>query len=193
MAFKSFKKLSPRNQSSTISQLHKLIKYYGEIFCPRERSYLKELSKQDRSIYWVEDESKKLVAAAIVEPKYIFDIEGHFFKTLGYTVSKRPGQMERIFSHILDDYEEDNLIFMCRKSLASSLQTEKLGMVKLTSTQLMEFLPELAYLKTDYFNVKNEPLALGMERRQNDMFLKLNDEARQDLLAKKPKLLDILQ
>jgi hypothetical protein len=192
MAFKDFSKFSTRNQSSIISQLYSLIKYYGDFFCPRERVYLKELSKTEKNIYWLEGKDKKLVAAALLEPDHSFKLGGIDLLPLGYTVSKAPGYMSRIFDHIFSDYEEHSIIFFCRRSLANSMEVTNYGLTHLTLSQLNDLAPELAQSKTNYFNVKNDILIKGLERKQDEIYLKLSQSHKQALADKYPKLIDYL-
>ncbi len=188
MAFKDFSKFSTRNQSSIISQLYSLIKYYGDFFCPRERVYLKELSKTEKNIYWLEGKDKKLVAAALLEPDHSFWLEGVELKPLGYTVSKAPGYMSRIFDHIFSDYEDQSIIFFCRRSLANSMEVSNYGLIHLTLSQLNDWAPELAQAKTNYFNVKNDTLIKGLERKQDEVYLRLSPSHKDALSGKYPKL-----
>ena len=174
MAFKSFSKLSSRNQSSLVSQLHKLIAYYGEIFSPRERVYLKNLSKKDGSIYWLEDDEKKLVAATIVDHNYIFNINDINLKTLGHTVSKRPGQMDRILSHIFSDNEDSSMVLLSRPTIAASIQNELFDLIQFSPVDLVNLWPELANTKTDYFNITKGTLVEGMSRKNHHLYLKLS-------------------
>ncbi len=192
MAFKSFSKLSSRNQSSLISQLYKLISYYGDIFSARERTYLKSLSQKDGAIYWLEDEEKNLSAAAIVDPNYIFEVDGIKLNTLGHTVSKRPGQMDRILSHIFADFSEQSLIILTRPNIAGSIQYEALNLISFSPVDLISVWPELADQKTDYFNTTKETLAEGMGRKQYHLYLKLSSEDLNTLKNLNSKLVEFV-
>ncbi|MEM1311995.1 MAG: hypothetical protein AAGF07_00860 [Patescibacteria group bacterium] len=193
MAFKSFSKLSSRNQSSLISQLHKLIVYYGEIFSPRERVYLKNLSKVDGAIYWLEDDEKKLAAAAIVDQNYFFEVNGLTVKTLGHTVSKRPGQMDRILSHIFTDNEDSVMILLSRPAIAASLQHNLFKLIQFSPIDLITNWSELANTKTDYFNITKETLAEGMSRKNHHLYLYIPEEALRSLEKSNTKLADFIK
>jgi hypothetical protein len=192
MAFKSFSKLSSRNQSSLVSQLHKLIAYYGEIFSPRERVYLKNLSKKDGSIYWLEDDEKKLVAAAIADYNYTFNINDLEVRTLGHIVSKRPGQMDRILSHVFSDNEDSIIILLSRPAVAASIQNEIFNLVQFTPVDLVTLWPELANTKTDYFNITKETLVEGMNRKNHHLYLKIPHDSLIKLKESKPQLADFI-
>jgi hypothetical protein len=193
MAFKSFSKLSSRNQSSLVSQLHKLIAYYGEIFSPRERVYLKNLSKTDGSIYWLEDDEKKLVAAAIVDHNYDFSLDGLSLKTLGHTVSRRPGQMDRILSHIFSDYEDSSMLLLSRPTIAASIQNDLFDLIPFSPVDLVKLWPELANTKTDYFNITKETLAEGMGRKNHYLYLKITDRDFLSVSKNKPELTEYIK
>jgi hypothetical protein len=172
MAFKSFKKLSSRNQSTLISQLHKLINYYSSIFATRERIHLKKISQQDGSIYWLEDDTKKLAASAILDPNYSFSIGPIHLKTLGHTISKRPGQMDRLLNHVFQDHKDNSIMFLCKPFVAESISSDEFDLTELTPVEMSQIWPELANIKTDYFNVKNESLSQGMSRKQHNAYFK---------------------
>lgn len=121
MANKSFSKLTSRNQSSLVSQLHKLISYYSGIFCSRERIYLKNLAKNDGSLYWIEDDAKKLMAIALIDPNYKFNVLGFDLITLGHTISNKSGQMERLLHHIFTDFEDKTINLICKPFVADSM------------------------------------------------------------------------
>jgi hypothetical protein len=193
MAFKSFSKLSSRNQSSLVSQLHKLIAYYGEIFSPRERVYLKNLSKKDGSIYWLEDDEKKLVAAAIADHNYTFIVNDLEVKTLGHIVSKRPGQMDRILSHVFADNEDSIMILLSRPAVAASIQNELFNLIQLTPVDLITLWPELANIKTDYFNITKETLVEGMNRKNHHLYLRIPNASLLLLKESKPDLANFIE
>jgi hypothetical protein len=174
MAFKSFTKLSPRNQSSLISQLHKMLNYYSSIFSTRERIYLKRISQHDGSIYWLEDDTKKLAASAILDPNYVFSLGPIKLHSLGHTVSKRPGLMDRLLSHIFGDHAEKSIMFLCKPFVADSISADEFELKQITPTELMELCPDLASHKTDYFNVKNEPLAQAMDRKGHHIYFRFS-------------------
>ena len=171
MANKSFSKLTSRNQSSLVSQLHKLISYYSGIFCSRERIYLKNLTKTDGSLYWVEDDAKKIMAMAIIDPQYKFNVLGFDLITLGHTISNKSGQMERLFHHILTDFENKTLSLICKPFVADSIIVSNYNMVGLNSFELSQYFPELADIKTDYFNV-HESLSEGLARKEHQIYLR---------------------
>lgn len=193
MAYKSFSKLSSRNQSSLVSQLNQLISYYGEIFCPRERVYLKNLSKTEGTIYWLENEDKKLVAAAIVDKNYTFTANGVTLTTLGHTISKRPGQMDRILTHIFSDYQDNSLVLLCRPGIAEGIQTQIFDLVPMTALELTTYWPELAHIQTDYFNTSKETLAQGMDRKQHYIYIKLSSSDWITLKREKPELIEFIE
>jgi hypothetical protein len=191
MAFKSFKSLTTRNQSSLITQLHKLINYYGDTFCPRERNYLKNLSSTDGSIYWLEDDNRKMVAVALVDPNYIFEADGITVRTLGYTISRRQGQMDRILSHIWSDYEEDTIGLFSRKSLVGSLDLEFLNLIELTPLELDSVWPQLAQIKSDYFNLSSESLVQGLSRKDYNLYVRFSPKDLASIEKKNKALFDL--
>jgi hypothetical protein len=182
MAYKSFRTLTPRNQSSLVTQLHKLINYYGEIFCPRERAYLKSLTQNDGSIYWLEDDSKKIIAVAIIDPNYSLQASEVELKLLGHTISKRPGQMDRIFHHIWSDYEDETIAVVCRKSLSTAFDVEDLKLIELNPTEISQHWKELGEVETGYFNLTDEKLIDGLIRKDYCLYIKFSDK---DLLTLK--------
>lgn len=172
MAFKSFRTLTTRNQSSLVTQLHKLINYYGDTFCPRERNYIKNLSAVDGSIYWLEDDDKKMVAVAVVDPNYVFKAGDITVCSLGYTISRRQGQMDRILSHIWSDYESQTLALFSRKSLVGSLDLDFLNLIELTPLEISTHWKELSMIKTDYFNLSSESLEAGTARKGYNLYVR---------------------
>jgi hypothetical protein len=192
MAYKSFRTLTPRNQSSLVTQLHKLINYYGEIFCPRERAYIKSLSQNDGAIYWLEDDAKKIIAVAIVDPNYelaVDDIEIHL---LGHTISKRPGQMDRILHHIWSDYEDQTIAVLCRKSLTSAFDIEDLKLIELSAHEIVQYWPALGQATTSYFNLSNEKIIEGLARKDYTLFMKFSDQDLAKIKSTKPDLFKVL-
>lgn len=179
MAQSKFSILSTRNQSSLVSQLHKLINYYGSIFPTRERTYLKKLSQQDGSIYWIEDDSKKLVAASIVDANYKIDLKGLELIPFGHTISKQLGTMERILKHVFNDYANQNLILFLKPLIAGSMELFKYDLIELNVSDLIEKTPKLANAKTDYFNVTGETLHSALARKENRVYLKLSPEGKE--------------
>jgi hypothetical protein len=171
MAFKNCAALSSRNRSALVTQLHKLINYYGAIFSPRDRNYINELTKYPDCIYWLEGKDQKLSAAAIIDPKYTIETSIPI-KLLGHMVSTSPGQMDRILYHVLSDFEEHTVAIMCSESMAECLDKEKYDLHKITPFMLMKYWKELGESKTDYFNVASERLVDGMERKKNNLYIK---------------------
>ncbi len=193
MAFKNRSKLTGRNKSSLRSQLSKLITYYGSIIIPRERVYLKNLGETDGNIYWVEDKAKKLIAVALVDSNYIFEASGFKLLSLGHTISMQPGQMGRLLDHIFTDHNENSLVMLCRHLIAESVNFIDLGLYYLTPTELLEFWPELARFKTDYFNVKNEALFSGLSRKQYNLYFKFSAQDKKNLEANHSNLWTLLR
>jgi hypothetical protein len=181
MANSNFTQLTSRNKSSLVTAIHKEITYYSSSFCIRERVYVNKLTKDDDNIYWLQAENKQLAAFAIMDPNYEFEVEGIKLHTIGHTISKRPGYMERILTHIFKRHPEKSLILLCKEFVAKSLDIASYGMKCITPLELEEHWPELASLKTDYFNVKNEPLKNGMIRKQHNLYIKITDKDRDQL------------
>jgi len=171
MAFNSFFKLNSRTQSGIITQLHKMIGYYGEVFSARERIYLKNLSKSEKAIYWLENENKKLLASALVEPDYIFKLKDMNLITVGHTISTHTGQINRILAHIWNDYGNSSLALIIRPFIANAIDLACLNVKAFDFESLRRFWPELACIKTDYFNVKNEELADGLKRKCTSIYI----------------------
>ena len=188
MAYKTFSRLSSRNQSNLITQLHKMISYYGEVFCSRERLYLKNLSKQENTIYWLEDEQKKLIASVIVDLNYTFDVDGIKLIPISHTVSKRPGQMDRIINHICTDYTDQNLVVPTRSIIASSIQLDNYGFFSMSPVEMVTFWPNLAQIKTDYFNTHNETLAAGLSRKNQNLYIRINQSTLENIKSSNPDL-----
>jgi hypothetical protein len=187
MANKSFSKLTSRNQSALVSQLHKLINYYSSIFCSRERIYLKNLTKVDGSVYWIEDEAKKLMAIAVLDPNYRFNVGGIDLVTLGHTISNKSGQMERLLHHIFTDFENTTLNLICKPFVADSIGIKDYDMVSFNSIELKELFPELAALKTDYFNV-TETLAEGLARKEHQIYFRFCPKDLEKIQKSSPNL-----
>lgn len=193
MAFNNFHRLPTRNQSSLVTQLHKLIHYYGEIFPSRERSYLKNLSLLEKSVYWLEDEEKKMVASAIVDPNHTISVNGIELTVLGYLISRRPGQIDRILAHVWADYEDKSIVLLSRPALAAAINTEDLGLVSLTPAELLQTWPDLANTKTNYFNISNEVLVSAMDRKNYHLFLRFSSEDMSKLSLIQPELVKLIQ
>lgn len=188
MANKNFSKLSSRNQSALVSQLHKLICYYSSIFCTRERVYIKNLAKTDGNVYWLEDDNKNLMAVALLDPKYVFTALGIDFLTLGHTISNKSGQMERLLHHLFSDHDNRSLILLCKSFVAESLNFKEYKLVQFNPVELETIFPELSEITTDYFNVKNERLNQGMARKEHLAYIKFSDEDLKLIKNKKPSL-----
>lgn len=171
MANKSFSKLTSRNQSSLVSQLHKLISYYSGIFCSRERIYLKNLAKNDGSLYWIEDDAKKLMAIALIDPNYKFNVLGFDLITLGHTISNKSGQMERLLHHIFTDFEDKTINLICKPFVADSMGVTDYKMVGFNAVELAQYFSDLANVTTDYFNV-TETLAEGLARKEHQIYFR---------------------
>lgn len=181
MAYKSFKSLTPRSQSNLVTQLHKLINYYGEIFCPRERSYLKTLTQKDGSIYWLEDDLKKITAVAIVDETYSLKVSNIEVVLVGHTISKRAGQMDRVLHHIWSDYEDKSLAIVCRKNLSVAFDTKSFELIELTPLDIVKYWNELTHLKTSYFNLTNESFVDGLMRKNYSLYIKFTDNDKEIL------------
>lgn len=192
MAYKSFRSLTPRNQSNLITQLHKLINYYGEIFCPRERSYLKTLSQNDGSVYWLEDDLKRIIAVAIIDPNYTVSIDPFDIVILGHTISKRPGQMDRILHHIWSDYQDKTIAVVCRKTLSTAFDVQEFQLVEMTNTEIAEYWPELAEYRTNYFNLTNEKMIDGLIRKDYTLFMKFTPQDLSAIRLTMPKLYELI-
>jgi hypothetical protein len=171
MANKSFSILSTRHQSALVSQFHKLISYYSSIFCSRERVYLRDLTKIDGSFYWIEDEAKKIMALALLDPNFKFNFLGFDIINIGHTISNKSGQMERLLHHIFSDFEHKTLSLICKPFVADSMGISDYRMVGFNPLELNEYLPELGCTKTNYFNV-TENLAQGLARKEHQMYFK---------------------
>jgi len=193
MAFNNFNRLPTRNQSSLVTQLHKLISYYGEIFPSRERAYLKTLSMTDKSVYWLEDEEKKIVATAIIDPNHQISLDNLKLTVLGYLISRRPGQIDRILSHIWSDYENESIALLSRPALAAAINTEDLGLISLTPHEIELSWPNLASTKTNFFNITNEILSKAMDRKNYHLFLKITPKDLEMLAETEPDLVKIIK
>lgn len=193
MAFNNFHRLPTRNQSSLVTQLHKLINYYGEIFPGRERSYLKNLSLIEKAVYWLEDEEKKMIAAAIIDPNHSIQVDGVDLTVLGYLISKRSGQIDRILAHIWSDYEDKSIVLFSRPSLAAAIDTENLGLVSLSSVEVVQLWPNLANIKTGYFNIQNENLVNAVDRKRYNLFLRITPADLLELSKTAPDLVKLIE
>ncbi len=193
MAFNNFHRLPTRNQSSLVTQLHKLIHYYGEIFPARDRSYLKTLTSLEKSIYWLEDEEKKMVATAIVDPNHHIKLDDLDLVVLGYLISRRPGQIDRILAHVWSDYELKSILLLSRPALAAAINKEDLGLVALSPLELEQFWPHLANIKTNFFNISNETLSKALDRKNYQVFLRITEEDKQTLAKTNPELVKLIR
>jgi len=173
MALKSFTKLSSRNRGSIVSQIHKLMKMYGDFFCVRERAYLRNLSNTDGTIYWIPEGANNLVAMAIIEPDFTFTINDYNFHSIGYLISKKPGFINRVLQHIWSDFEDENLILFSKPSLAERIPPSEFGLIECTPDFLQENCPELANQVTSYFSIP-ETLAEGLRRRGYNAYFKFS-------------------
>jgi len=180
MALKSFARLSTRNRGSIVSQIHKLMKLYGDFFSIRERSYLRKLTEIDGAIYWIPEGLNVLIALAMIEPDHTFQLHGHTLHSMGYLISKKPGFMNRILQHIISDYENMSLLLFSKPSLAARIPCSDFGLVECTAEFLQEHCPELANHPTTYFNM-SETLAEGLNRRGYSIYIKASAECMDSL------------
>ncbi len=183
MANSDFSTLSLRNKSSLVTAIHKEITYYSSTFCIRERVYINKLSKAKNNIFWLEDETKKLVAFAIMDPNYEFETDGIKIKTIGHTISKRPGYMERILRHIFNTHAGQTVAVLCKEFVANSLDLASFGAKNINPLELQERWPSLAKTSSDYFNV-NENFVSGLIRKQHNFYIKLSKEDESKLKSK---------
>jgi len=191
MAFKSFARLSPRNKGSIIGQIHKLIKYYGDFFCIRERPYLRDLSEKDGNIYWIAEGANSLIAIALVEPEYVFTIADVVLKSVGYLISKKPGYMDRLLQHIWSDLDNSSIILFSKPSLATHISLNELNLTELNATELASFFPQFADYKTTYFNV-HETLSEGLKRRGYNIYLRITEDDEKKILPHYPEFIEFL-
>lgn len=181
MANNDFSKIQQRNQSLLVSQIAKQVNYYGSVFCSRTRVYINKLSQKKNSIYWI-DTNLKLTALTIVDPNYDFEVNGINLKTISHIIATVPGQIDRVVKHILEDYKDQSLMLLCKPFIAESLKLYKdFNLIPILPSQLLQFWPELANIKTDYFNVKNEPFYSGLERKNQNVYLKLTQSDQETL------------
>lgn len=190
MAKKIFSVLPARHQSSVISQIHKLINYYSSIFPCRERNYLKKLSQTDGNIYWLEDDQKNVLSVVIIDPNYIFTLDGHKILPVGHIISKKPGSIEGLLKHIFSDYSDCNLMFIAKEFIAQSIDYTKYNLKQFNPIQLLDNLPEIANISTNYFNVSNEKFVEALARKENSVFFKFTDTILSQLANRIPYLDD---
>ena len=171
MAKKSFKQLSDRNRGRLVGEIYKLIIYYGNIFVPRKRSYIKEICSKEDCIYWLDDGKGDLVAMAVLEPDFVFEISGIKFKTVNYFISKYPGLMDRIFDHIWDDNKDCNLLLIGKKTVVRCFDKQKFNLTEFAPEEVLDIMPPIAQTKTNFYNISQETLYNGMIRNQNCLYL----------------------
>jgi hypothetical protein len=188
MANNDFSKIQQRNHSLIVSQIAKQINYYGSVFCSRTRVYINKLSQSKNSIYWI-DNNLKLTALAIVDPNYKFSVNNVTLQTIGHIIATVPGQIDRVIKHIFEDYKEESFMLLCKPFVAESLKLyQDFNLLPILPSQLLQFWPDLANIKTDYFNVKNEVFYSGLERKNHNIYLKLTQKDKEILKKNKVKI-----
>jgi len=192
MALKSFSRLSPRNKGSIVGQIHKLMKFYGDFFCVRDRTYLRDLADIDGVFYWMVEEANNLISLAILEPAHIFNLEGFKLQSLGYLISRKTGYMDRVLQHIWSDFEQENLILFSKPNLANKIPLKNLQLIEFTPEKLETYLPELANHKTTYFNIE-ETIFEGLKRREYNVYLKITPELYQKLFKRNPEFKNLFK
>lgn len=193
MANKTFSKLTVRNQGNLVSQIHKIIKNYVDFFAMRERVYIKQLSKLDGTIYWLSDQNNELIAMAMLEPEHHFELDGLEYRTLGHVIAKKIGIIDRIISHIWEDYKDDNVIAFSRPSLSHALHTNDTLLIDFSPSELLENWPEMAKKTTSYFNVRNETVYQALSRKAQNLYLKLSEVQETVFAEKYPKAYTFIQ
>ncbi len=188
MARTKFSVLNSRQQSSVITQILNLIDYFSSIFPIRERKYLKNISREEGKIYWLDDLNKKVVAIGLVEHNHIFSTYETTFLPIGHIISTVNGLAENIINHILEDYQKDNIILLAKPSLADSFEYKNFDFIPFNPLELEKYLPDLSNYKTSYFNVSNEPLKNALIRKNYYVYIKLNFETKEKLLKIIPEL-----
>lgn len=193
MANKTFSKLTVRNQGNLVSQIHKIIKNYVDFFAMRERVYIKQLSKLDGTIYWLSDQNNELIAMAMLEPEHHFELDGLEYRTLGHVIAKKIGIIDRIISHIWEDYKDDNVIAFSRPSLSHALHTNDTLLIDFSPAELLENWPEMAKKTTSYFNVRNETIYQALSRKAQNLYLKLSEVQEVTFSEKYPQTYAFIQ
>jgi len=181
MANADFSKLSTRARSALVTAIHNEITYYSNTFCIRPRAYINRLTKKNDNIYWLDDESKNLAAFAILDSNHTYQVDGISLQTLGHTISKRQGYMQRILSHIFKAKKNQSIALLCKDFVARSLAVIGGKTVEISPNDLSKIWPALAQTKTNYFNVEDEPLINGMIRKQHNLYLSLTEDDKQKL------------
>ena len=195
MAYKNPFRLTTRRQGEIVGQIYKLIVCYSEFFIPRSRVYLKDVAKQENSIYWLENsKNAEVTAIALVEPKYKLNIDDIELITVGHTLSKVNNQMHNILDHLFSDYKEGNLLILSRELFAQAMQIEsKYNFTALDAVQLQDLWPNLANCSTDYFNLSSgENLAQGMSRKGYKLYLRLSNSTSPQIQKKAPDLFEYI-
>lgn len=179
MAYKNPFRLTTRRQGEIVGQIYKLIVCYSEFFIPRSRVYLKDVAKQENTIYWLENaKNGEITAIALIEPKYKLTIDELELTTIGHTLSKVNNQMHNILDHLLSDYKDCNLILLSRELFAQAMQIEsKYKFLSLDAVQLLDLWPNLANQPSDYFNLTSgETIAQGMSRKGYKLYLRICEQ-----------------
>jgi hypothetical protein len=192
MAYKNPFRLTIRRQGEIVGQIYKFICCYSDFFVPRTRVYLKEVSKVEDTMYWLENaKTNEVTAIALVEPKYKINIDGIEIITVGHTLSKINNQMPNILDHLLGDYQDKSIMILSRSLFAGAMQLEeKYGFVSYSPDLINIKWPDLAGQVTDYFNLASgETLFHGLNRKGYNVYLRLLPIDIQKLKKKNPELI----
>jgi hypothetical protein len=181
MANSDFSILSDRNQSSLVTAMYKEVSSFTNTFCLRTRVYIRNISKIPGSIYWLQDSSNNLAAFAFMDPNYVFKLDNIQLQVLGHTIAKKNGYMHRLLTSILEQKKNQDLLLICKDFVYKSFNLEEGQFIALTPLELKEKWSALAEYKTDYFGVKNETLYSGLNRKNQNVYLKLTPETRASL------------
>jgi hypothetical protein len=179
MAYKNIYRLTARRQGEVVGQIFRLINCYSEFFVPRTRTQIKDIGREENTIYWLEHpKNNEVTAIAILDKTYKFEIFNLDFYVLGHTIAKLPNQMNNVIDHIMGDYLDQNLMIFSRELFADALGIQdRYNFICLNVLDLIKFAPSLAEFETDYFSSgTQEKVKDGMARKNYNLYLKCNDE-----------------
>jgi hypothetical protein len=173
MALKNFGKLNTRRQGELVGELHRLICSYP-FFPVRSRVSLREHLKNGDYVYWLEDrKSGQVQAMTLIDKPFL--IEGLSFTNIGFMISKNPNQLNEVFNQAYTDHKDSSLIIITKEIIASSVGLEEKGFKVFAADLLMDKLPKLGKMETDYYGIKSS-LSDGMHRRNDFCYIKAGDD-----------------
>lgn len=179
MAYKNIHKLTARRQGEVIGQIFRLITCYNDFFVPRPRVYIKEISKENNSIYWLQNsKTDEVSAVAIMDTKHVLECINLKFYILGHTITKVGNQMNNIMDHILGDYQDSNIIYFSKAIFGEAIGAfEKYNFIPFDCQEIESNFPSLGQLTTEYFGIgTGEKIIDAMKRKGYTAYIKFSEE-----------------